>query len=277
MNTVSFALGTQVFVIAGAFGALINMYSVSILRNVWSTYSYGDPARLPWAKDTAALRVLIGTRAVRYLQTRSVMFPWFELSFASLVVVALVVHGLDWRFFRITAFLAFALPLAVISSIDDPDGGALTPDTLTIPGALVGLLTSWLPGSIDGRPFIGMLYRSELSIVMHTILSGIASSTTGMVVGYLSLYGIYRLFRWATGKEGMGFGSFKANMMIGAFCGPILLLDVILISSIMGLICGVILKLRNRLYQNRFVPFTPFQMIGGTVVMLLGANPFLSR
>lgn len=266
MNSVSISLGIQVFVCAAVFGALINMYSVQILKTFWSTYAYGEvrKQKLPWATGNLVVQALLGKKTLRYMKNRNVLFPWFELTFASLVLLALTVHGLNWNFVRTAAFLAFALPLAMISAIDEPE--AFTPDVLTIPGTVLGLVTSWLPDSMKSMS-PGMLDKFSFPMELSQAIDGLASSLTGAVTGFFSLYVVYWLFFRLTGKEGMGYGCFKANMMIGAFCGPVLVFQVMIISALVGSLVGlnlIITKGRNPIIQ---MAFTPFQMLAGIITM----------
>lgn len=41
----------------------------------------------------------------------------------------------------------------------------------------------------------------------------------GVVVGYLSLWLVYWLFKFVMGKEGMGYGDFKLFVVLGVFIG----------------------------------------------------------
>jgi len=242
---------------------------VQILKTFWSTYAYGEIRKqtLPWATGNLVVQALLGKKTLRYMKTRNFLFPWFELTFASLVLLALIVHGLNWYFVRTVAFLAFALPLAMISFLNE----TLTPDNLTIPGTVVGLVTSWLPGSMKSVSF-GMLDKFNFPMELSQAIDGLASSLVGAAVGYLCLYGVYKLFLWLTGKEGMGKGCFKANMMIGAFCGPQLVVEVVIISAGIGIFVGLTLIATKRQDRNEPIAFTPYQMLAGLIAMTWGNN-----
>lgn len=113
-------------------------------------------------------------------------------------------------------------------------------------------------------------------------LAGAASGLTGVsptsaiwgaVFGYLSLWLVYRLYRAATGKEGMGFGDFKLLAALGAWLGAPFLLAIILMSSLVGAVLGVVLLLVGRL-ANRHVPisFGPFLAGAGLLCLALGPD-----
>lgn len=94
----------------------------------------------------------------------------------------------------------------------------------------------------------------------------------GAVAGYLSLWTIYWLFKWTTGKEGMGFGDFKLLAALGAWLGLTMLLPVVLAASVIGAMAGFWMKVTGRLREGRFVPFGPFLAGAGIVVMLAGSD-----
>lgn len=104
-------------------------------------------------------------------------------------------------------------------------------------------------------------------------LTGVSptSAIWGAIFGYLSLWIVYRLYRAATGKEGMGFGDFKLLAALGAWLGAPFLLAIILVSSLVGAVLGVVLLLVGRL-ANRHVPlsFGPFLAGAGLLCLILG-------
>ncbi|WP_304307513.1 A24 family peptidase [Pseudacidovorax intermedius] len=106
-------------------------------------------------------------------------------------------------------------------------------------------------------------------------LTGVSptSAIWGAVFGYLSLWIVYRLYRAATGKEGMGFGDFKLLAALGAWLGAPFLLAIILVSSLVGAVLGVVLLLVGRL-ANRHVPlsFGPFLAGAGLLCLILGPD-----
>jgi leader peptidase (prepilin peptidase)/N-methyltransferase len=95
-------------------------------------------------------------------------------------------------------------------------------------------------------------------------------SIIGAVVGYLSLWSVYHVFRLLTGKEGMGYGDFKLFAALGAWLGWKMLLPLILIAAAVGAVVGVaMLRLRD---QNRSTPiaFGPFLASAGWLMLMFG-------
>jgi leader peptidase (prepilin peptidase)/N-methyltransferase len=92
----------------------------------------------------------------------------------------------------------------------------------------------------------------------------------GAVVGYLSLWSIYWLFKLITGKEGMGYGDFKLLAALGAWLGWQAILPIVLFASVLGAVVGIAMKFGNTLREGRYVPFGPFLAGGGLAVMMVG-------
>jgi leader peptidase (prepilin peptidase)/N-methyltransferase len=95
-------------------------------------------------------------------------------------------------------------------------------------------------------------------------------SLGGAMLGYLSLWSVYWLFKLTTGKEGMGFGDFKLLAALGAWLGWQAILPIVLMASVLGAVVGLVMKATGSLREGRFVPFGPFLAGGGLVVMLVG-------
>ena len=111
----------------------------------------------------------------------------------------------------------------------------LLPDSITLPFVWAGILA----------PMLGYTQVSLMNSVM------------GAVIGYMSLWSIYWIFKLLTGKEGMGFGDFKLLAALGAWFGWAGLVPVILISSVVGAVIGLFLKINNRLGESAQIPFGP--------------------
>jgi leader peptidase (prepilin peptidase)/N-methyltransferase len=92
----------------------------------------------------------------------------------------------------------------------------------------------------------------------------------GAVAGYLSLWSVFWLFKLVTGKEGMGYGDFKLLALLGAWGGWQLLPLIILMSSLVGAVLGVIsLRLRGESQQTP-IPFGPYLAISGCISLHWG-------
>lgn len=177
----------------------------------------------------------------------SARYPFVELLTGVLFAWA------GWRFGAVPQVLlwcGFAAVLVALAGIDWDT--TLLPDSLTLPLLWAGLVVSALGWTIS----------------LHDAL-------WGAVVGYLSLWTVYWLFKLTTGKEGMGFGDFKLLAALGAWLGVKMILPVVLAASIIGAVVGIGMKLNRSLREGRYVPFGPFLAGAGIVVMLAGQTRVL--
>ncbi len=92
----------------------------------------------------------------------------------------------------------------------------------------------------------------------------------GAAAGYLCLWGVYWLYRLATGKEGIGYGDFKLLAALGAWLGWMMLPLIVLLSSLLGAIVGIGLIVLRRHQRGVPIPFGPFLAIAGLVALLYG-------
>ena len=123
----------------------------------------------------------------------------------------------------------------------------LLPDDLTLPLVWLGLLVN-LNGTFTSLP----------------------SAVMGAVAGYLSLWSIYWLFKLATGKEGMGYGDFKLLAALGAWMGWAMLPVILLLSSVVGAVVGIIMILLSRIGRNTPLPFGPYLAGAGLIALFFG-------
>lgn len=149
------------------------------------------------------------------------------------------------------AWCGFSAALVALAFIDWDT--TLLPDDITLPLLWAGLIASALQWTSVPLP----------------------AALWGAVAGYLSLWGIYWLFKLVTGKEGMGYGDFKLFAALGAWFGWTGLLPIILMSSVIGALVGVALKFSSGLREGGYVPFGPFLVGAAFTAMLFGPQAIL--
>jgi leader peptidase (prepilin peptidase)/N-methyltransferase len=98
----------------------------------------------------------------------------------------------------------------------------------------------------------------------------LSSAVIGAASGYLVLWSVYWLFKLATGKEGMGFGDFKLLAAIGAWLGWKILPLVILLSSLVGAIVGIVLIVLAKRGREVPIPFGPYLAAAGVIALFWG-------
>jgi len=109
-----------------------------------------------------------------------------------------------------------------------------------------------------------------LGLNLFEMYTGLHVAVVGAMVGYLVLWVVYHAFRLLTGKEGMGHGDFKLTAMLGAWMGWTALPGIILVSSLVGAICGIVLIGSRRMTRARPIPFGPFLAAAGWLYLLWG-------
>jgi leader peptidase (prepilin peptidase)/N-methyltransferase len=172
----------------------------------------------------------------------SIQYPLVELLTAVLSAIVVWKFGIGWH---AAAGLALTWTLVALSGIDVRT--QLLPDQMTLPLLWLGLLLSLVPLFVD----------SHASII-------------GAMVGYLSLWSVYWLFKLATRKEGMGYGDFKLLAALGAWMGPFALLPIVLLSSLIGAIVGgTFLAIRGH-DRATPIPFGPFIAAAGWTWFVAG-------
>lgn len=180
-------------------------------------------------------------------------YPLVELLTACLSFA--IANQFGFSFYSVALlFFTFTLIAATFIDLDT----MLLPDSLTLPLMWVGIA----------------LALFDLGPV------SLQNAVIGAMAGYLSLWSVYWLFKLITGKEGMGFGDFKLLAALGAWLGWQQLPMVILFSSVVGLMFGLIqLRLKQQGIDKAF-PFGPYLAIAGWVSIMWGApiwNWYLSH
>jgi leader peptidase (prepilin peptidase)/N-methyltransferase len=125
--------------------------------------------------------------------------------------------------------------------------------------------TQLLPDSIT-LPLLwaGLLFN------LGGVLTPLSSAVVGAIAGYLSLWSVYWVFKLATGKEGMGYGDFKLLAAIGAWLGWKMLPAVILLSSAVGAVVGILLIVLARHGRHVPIPFGPYLAAAGVIALFWG-------
>ncbi len=143
--------------------------------------------------------------------------------------------------------------------------GALLFTWAMIALTFIDLDTYYLPDSIT----LPLLWLGLLLNLAGTY-APLSSAVIGAVAGYLSLWTVYWVFKWATGKEGMGYGDFKLLAAIGAWLGWQMLPLTILLSSLVGAVIGIGLIVLARRGRDVPIPFGPYLAIAGMIALLHG-------
>lgn len=169
----------------------------------------------------------------------SVRYPIVELTSAALAVIA-------WQQVQIpllaVAIYGFSMTL-VVGALIDWDSKWL-PDRITLPLMWSGLFLA----SIDESP-LGL---------------SLSHSLWGAMAGYLTFWLMATVFRLVTGRDGLGGGDTKLLAALGAWLGGLVLPQLLLMSSLLGL--GIALWFRLRKDKQGEFPFGPALAASGLIL-----------
>ena len=172
----------------------------------------------------------------------SPQYPLVEL-FTAIVSVAV-----GWHFgVSLQAMAALLLSWCLIAASGIDIGHKLLPDNITLPLLWLGILLS-----------------------LFDVFVSLQDSVLGVMLGYMSLWTVFILFKLFTGKEGMGYGDFKLLAMLGAWLGWKPLFVVILTSSLVGAIVGIGMILLKKTERDTQIPFGPYLAAAGWITLLWG-------
>lgn len=172
----------------------------------------------------------------------SIQYPLIELLSAFVTAYILVVHGITEK---ALLSLIFSYSLIALATIDLNE--KILPDQITLPLVWLGLIISLLGYGTDPR-----------------------SAIVGASLGYLSLWSVMHVFKWITGREGMGYGDFKLNAAIGAWLGWQMVPGVIFLSSFLGAVIGLGAIVFFGHDRRSPLAFGPYLCLAGWVAMHWG-------
>ena len=198
------------------------------------------------------IRVLENIPIISYLVLRgkcascntpiSAQYPLVEL-FTAIVSVTV-----GWHFgVGPQAMAALLLSWCLIAASGIDIGHKLLPDNIPLPLLWLGILLS-----------------------LFDVFVSLEDSVLGVMLGYMTLWTVFILFKLFTGKEGMGYGDFKLLAMLGAWLGWKPLFVVILTSSLVGAIVGISMILLKKTGRDTQIPFGPYLAAAGWITLLWG-------
>ena len=172
----------------------------------------------------------------------SLRYPIIELVTALMTLALASQYDASWALFGAMIFTWSLIALTMID-VDHQ----LLPDDITLPLMWLGLIFSLLGATVS-----------------------LQDAVLGAMLGYLSLWAVYWLFKLLTGKEGMGYGDFKLLAALGAWLGWQFVPLVILLSSVVGAVCGVAIMFATRRGKDVPIPFGPYLAMAGWIALLWG-------
>jgi leader peptidase (prepilin peptidase)/N-methyltransferase len=171
-------------------------------------------------------------------------YPFIELTCLILSLAAALHFGFNLTLLYALCFIWILICLAGIDLKHQ-----LLPDSLTL-----GLL--WL----------GLLANTE------ALFTSLPNAIFGAISGYLVLWMTMKLFYLCTKKVGMGHGDFKLLAAFGAWFGWVQLPLLLLSSSLMGAVVGIIYLKTTQQSKETPIPFGPFLCLSGLFILFFGKS-----
>jgi leader peptidase (prepilin peptidase) / N-methyltransferase len=170
-------------------------------------------------------------------------------------LTALMSAAVAWKFgFGVATAAGMLLTWFLIALAFIDIDHQLLPDDLTLPLLWLGLFLSLWGARAPG---------AALPVDLR-------ASVIGAIAGYAALWGIYHLFRLATGKEGMGYGDFKLLSALGAWLGWQMLLPILLSAAAVGALAGILMLSIQGRDRATPVAFGPYLAAAGWLMLMLG-------
>jgi leader peptidase (prepilin peptidase)/N-methyltransferase len=205
--------------------------------------SCGHPIR-PWENVPLFSYLALRGKCSACKTRISPRYPAVELLTAILFVITIGHFGPTLQGLTALVLTAFLIAMAGID-IDHQ----LLPDNLTLPLMWLGIVLAYWSVHVE-----------------------LGAAVAGAIIGYLVLWSIYHLFRLLTGKEGMGYGDFKLLAALGAWMGWQMLPLIVLLSSVVGALLGLVLMGTGRLKRDKPMPFGPFIAAAGWIALIWGQD-----
>ena len=198
----------------------------------------------PWENVPLISYIALGGKCSNCKAKISLRYPSIEFINGVLSALVAFTFGATWL---TLALLIFTWSLLVLTLIDFDH--QLLPDDITIPLLWLGLLVNALD--------LGFGVSLDDAVI-------------GAIAGYLVLWAFYWVFKLTTNKEGMGYGDFKLLAALGAWMGWQSLLPIIILSSVVGAVSGIIMIIALGRNKSVPMPFGPYLSGAGFIMLIWG-------
>lgn len=153
-----------------------------------------------------------------------------------------------WRFgytWQMGLLLVLSWGLIAASAIDIAEH--FIPDTITLSLLWLGLLAN-----------------------VFFVFTSPGNAILGALIGYLLFWCIAKLFYLIRKKEGLGHGDFKLLALFGGWIGMWPILNIVIFSSILGIIVSLGFIFSKKINFSSQIPFGPFLALGGWCTIVFG-------
>ncbi len=200
---------------------------------------------IPWYANIPLLSFLYLRGKCGHCQA---LIPWrYPLMELSTMLLSLF---LLWHFgVSLKALMAILLTWGLLTLFFIDLEHQLLPDSFTLPLLWLGLLVN-----------------------TQQLFVPLSDAVWGCVAGYLVLFLIATGFKWVTKRDGMGHGDFKLLALLGAWLGWQTLPLIILLSSLLGAVVGILLIVFRGANGRTAIAFGPYLALAGWVALTWGAQ-----
>ncbi len=234
--------------LAFLFGAVFGSFSnVVILRMpggetlMGRSHCNSCKKNIPWFHNIPLFSYfLLRGKCAVCKESFSLRYPLVEFIMAGLFAIVVYQYGISWTTLEYLVFI-FGLVTATFIDYDH----MILPDEITLGGLAIGL--------------IGAALNPERSFV---------EALFGVLFGGGILWLVAYVYFIFTGREGLGGGDIKLLAWIGALLGWKAIPFVILSSSIVGSVAGLIASKKNQNSLKTMIPFGPFLALGSILYIL---------
>ncbi|MDP3786365.1 MAG: prepilin peptidase [Candidatus Omnitrophota bacterium] len=244
-----------VYIFVFIFGAVVGSFLNVCIHRLPRAESIVFPAShcancnrpIPWYYNVPIISYLVLGGRCKFCKAK--------ISLRYLVVEglsAVMLTVLFWRFGakpELAIYATFFSALIVISFIDIEHW--IIPDEISLPGAALGLIISGVYPALQGQA---------------SRLIALRESLFGILFGFVSLYLIGLIGKFAYKKEAMGGGDMMLLMFIGAFLGWKLTIVAFFVAPVFGSIVGVP---RLIMRKQETIQYGPFLAIAAFICVLL--------
>ncbi|MBE8162555.1 MAG: prepilin peptidase [Bdellovibrionaceae bacterium] len=236
-----------VFILGLIWGSFANVviYRLPLNKSVIKPRSAcpGCKKNISWYDNIPVFSWIFLKAACRHCKKKiSIRYPIVELLMATLFTSVYLKFGIQWYLIEL---LVLTFGLVVVSFIDLDH--MIIPDSFSLGGIVIGLLGGLLnPDRHILDAFLGILFGGGFF--------------------WLTAY-LYFVFKK---QEGLGGGDIKLLAWIGAVLGWKAMPFIILVSSFVGLLFGVLTLLLNKKKLSQPIPFGPYIVIAAFLYLFYG-------
>jgi len=244
-----FILWVYAFALGAVIGSFLNVCiyrwpaELSVIRPRSRCSSCANP--LAWYDNIPMLSwILLRGRCRKCGTIISLQYPIIELAVALLWMAAAIRFGLSVDALASALFLTIVLGIAVTDARE-----MVIPDQFSLGGTAFGLALAAAPGGIS-----------------------FTASLIGAAGSYAGLWAVKFLAEKALKKPALGTGDIHMMAMIGAFLGLSGALLTVMLGSILGLIVGVPVMMRQKKLERlgTYLPLGTFLAMGGAIAHAWG-------